>query len=133
MEPVTLPEIIEGETIVLKKNNVSWAKHMFACVDSDRERLRKFLPWVDSTKSASDSANYIKSTEHDWENKYEFDYGLFRKSDHTYIGNFGAHTVSWANDRCELGYWIAGDYEGQGYISDAVRTFERVLFKTGFN
>jgi hypothetical protein len=133
MEKKTISEMLAGEKIVLRKNNLSWAKHMFNCVDKNRNRLREFLPWVDLTKSVTDTSNYIKQTEKEWEDCTEFDFGLFRASDDAYIGNFGVHTIAWQHNRCELGYWIAGEFEGQGFVTDAVKTIERALFKAGFN
>jgi len=49
------------------------------------------------------------------------------------MGNAGVHSISWENHRCELGYWILGSFEGQGYMAEAVATIEATCFKRGFN
>ena len=38
-----------------------------------------------------------------------------------------------STQRCELGYWILGDFEGQGYMSEAVRVLEAACFAVGFH
>ena len=43
------------------------------------------------------------------------------------------HEISWTERRCEIGFWILGEYEGQGYISEALETVENALFKIGLN
>jgi ribosomal-protein-serine acetyltransferase len=106
---------------------------MFRYVDQDRERLREFLPWVDQTKTVEDEAGFIRMTHEKWETGELFDFGIFRKSDGTYLGNVGVHSISWQHHRCELGYWILGNFEGQGYMSEAVRALEAELFGLGFN
>jgi hypothetical protein len=106
---------------------------MFSSVDSDRERLKTFLPWVEFTRSVKDSVRYIKSTERDWKSRDMFDFGLFEKSSGVYMGNFGVHTLQWFHRVCELGYWIHGRFEGKGYVSEAVRLIEKPLFDLGFH
>jgi RimJ/RimL family protein N-acetyltransferase len=35
--------------------------------------------------------------------------------------------------KAELGYWLANNYRGNGYMMEAVRLLEQELFKNGFN
>ena len=49
------------------------------------------------------------------------------------MGNIGVHSIKWDLLSCELGYWILGDFEGHGYMSEAVKVLESELFKMGFN
>jgi len=126
-------EKIEGKKVILKKHNLSLATNMFSYVDQDRERLEKFLPWVFMTNSVKDEEDYILSTHKKWDEMSLFDYGLFRKEDDLYMGNLGVHTINWESNSCELGYWILGEFEGNGYMSDAVLTLEQYLFQQGFN
>ena len=48
------------------------------------------------------------------------------------MGNLGVHTIAWESRCCELGYWILGDFEGRGYMSEAIIALESVLFELGF-
>lgn len=133
MEKVYLPNEILSERVILKRHSTDLASQMFQYVDKDRARLRKFLPWVDTTKTLEDELNYIKFANDQWDKHLLFDYGIYRKSDILYMGNCGVHTISWSHNRCELGYWILGDFEGQGYMSESVQALEKVLFEVGFN
>lgn len=133
MEKSFLPEQIEGSRIVLRRHSLDLAEQMFRYVDQDRKRLREFLPWVDSTTTVNDEIGYIKMTQEKWEQHSLFDYGIFRKADSLYMGNCGVHSIAWQHNRCELGYWILGTFEGQGFMSESVKTLEKVLFEIGFN
>jgi RimJ/RimL family protein N-acetyltransferase len=80
-----------------------------------------------------DEQTYIRMTRERWDGHELFDFGIFRASDQAYLGNVGVHSISWEHRRCELGYWLAGPYEGQGYMAEAVTALERMLFAMGFN
>lgn len=128
MNKTKLSEFLEGSKVTLQKHKESLAPTMFKYIDKDRERLNKFLPWVPFIKDENNSLEYIKQTHIDWEECKMFDYGIFRKSDNAFIGNLGVNLIRRDYDRCEIGYWIFGDYEGQGLVSDALRTIEKHLF-----
>jgi ribosomal-protein-serine acetyltransferase len=127
------PEKIDGLRIELRKHELGLAEKMFAYVDQDRDRLRQFLPWVDSTLTVEDERKFIEFTHAQWAEFKLFDFGIFRKSDGEYLGNVGVHHLEWASRGCELGYWILGNFEGQGYMSEAVQTLERAMFELGFH
>lgn len=133
MDKKSLSSKIEGSRIFLKKHDEALASDMFSYVEKDRERLGQFLPWVPFTKTVEDEVNYIKHTQKCWAEGTLFDYGIFRKSDGLYLGNIGLHSIRWESDRCEVGYWILGDFEGQGYMSEALRILEAHTFESGFH
>lgn len=133
MEKVFLPNEIESKRIVLRRHSLELADQMFRYVDQDRKRLREFLPWVDSTRTINDEISYIRMTQEKWDHHSLFDYGIYRIEDSLYMGNCGVHSIAWENDRCELGYWILGAFEGQGFMSESVRALEKILFEVGFN
>lgn len=131
------PELILANRINLRKHTLDQYQMMFDCVDQDRQRLRKFLPWVDGMKSAEDERTYIQSTLEKWEKKEHFDYGIFSSPGSgrapRYMGNIGVHSIFWNHKKCEIGYWILGEFEGNGYMSEAVSALEAVCFQRGFN
>lgn len=133
MEKRTPSHKLESERVIIIKHDTSFAGAMYAVINRDRQRLMEFLPWVPHMKSRQDELNYILITHERWKDYTLFDYSLFRKSDQTYMGTLGVHTIDWDSDACELGYWILSDFEGQGYMSEAVRTLEKHLFEIGFN
>ncbi|MGZ3794587.1 MAG: GNAT family N-acetyltransferase [Bdellovibrio sp.] len=133
MEKTSLAPKLEGSRVILKKHDETLASTMFSYVEKDRKRLGQFLPWVSFTKTVEDELNYIKHTHKCWDDGTLFDYGLFRKSDGMYLGNIGIHSIEWDFDRCEIGYWLLGDFEGQGYMSEALRILEAHAFGQGFH
>ena len=132
MRQAALPCELKGERIFLKRHTLDIAEHMFRCMDQERERLREYLPWVDSTLLVADTINFINMSIEQWQ-RSRFDYGIFRKSDSLYMGNCGVIRIAWEHDRCEIGYYILKDFEGQGYVSEAIRILEDAVFELGLN
>lgn len=133
MKKVYPKEELTGPRISLRKHDRRLASTMFEYVEKDRARLRQFLPWVDLTRTVADENDYIEMTLEAWKNHSLFDYGLFLRNGDVYMGNCGIHTISWVNDKCEIGYWLLGEFEGQGYMSEALGLIEQELFELGFN
>lgn len=133
MEKKELSPKLEGHRILLKKHDESLAGTMFTYIDRDRKRLGEFLPWVPFIKAEDDELNWIRKTYQWWSECSHFDYSLIRKSDGLYMGNIGVHNIRWEHNGCEIGYWILHDFEGHGFMSEALRTLEKHLFEVGFH
>jgi len=133
MEKKYLKESMEGEKIILKRHEIRLAQKMFEYVCKDKERLSRFLPWPPHIKSVDDEIKFIEESINAWDRYAGANYGIFRKTDKEYLGNVGAFNFDWDNESCEIGYWILGDYEGHGYMRDAVQALENELFLNGFN
>ena len=133
MDKKTFSPLLEGSRIVLKKFEEDLASTMFSYIEKDRDRLGKFLPWVSFIKKVEDEINFIKQAHKLWDEKSRFGYGIFRKEDGVYMGNIGIHSILWDSGCCEVGYWILGDFEGQGYMSEALRILEAHAFDVGFH
>jgi ribosomal-protein-serine acetyltransferase len=125
-----LPSHLKGPRLVLEKHSSSLAPEMFAMIDANREHL-KHMPWTRLTNSVEDSKNWINATHNEWDNLALFDYGIY--VDGKYVGSCGVHSINWEFKHCELGYWIGKDFEGKGYISEAVKALENECFKAGFH
>ncbi len=54
MDKHHLPELIPGSRVELRRHRPELAELMFSYVDRDRERLARFLPWVEFTKTLED-------------------------------------------------------------------------------
>ena len=133
MDKKAFPERIESERLALRKHDLALAKTMFRYVDTDRDRLRVFLPWVDPTKTVEDIRGYIQRTQDGRKDGTLIDYGMFDPVSRVYLGNAGVHAIQWNHECCELGYWILGQFEGKGYVSEAVRLLERTCFDLDFH
>jgi ribosomal-protein-serine acetyltransferase len=133
LEKQYLPELIAGKRISLRRHNSGLAQKMFEYVIEDQERLSRFLPWPKFINTITDEIDFINKCNDSWDKYEAAHFGIFRNEDNEYMGNISSFGFSWANESCEIGYWILGKFEGQGFMSEAVVALEEVLFKMGFN
>jgi RimJ/RimL family protein N-acetyltransferase len=54
---------------------------------------------------------------------------LWLKDGETLVGSSGLHPHDWTVPRFEIGYWCRARFEGQGYISEAVRGISQFAFE----
>ncbi len=124
-----LKSTLKGERLVLKRTkpgkNIS--QKMFALVDKNREHLRPWFPWVDGTKTIEDTIKYLAVKEKEFEANKKIEYGIYVGS--KYIGNIGIFGLNWTDRSGEIGYWIDSDYQGKGYMTEAVQILEKYFFE----
>lgn len=97
------------------------APEVFAQVDINRDHLRRWLPWVDDTKTVEDSRDFIRSSLERFAHGDGFDAGIWQ--DRRLAGLIGIFNVN-SYGRAEIGYWLAKDFTGRGLVT---RACEKVL------
>jgi ribosomal-protein-serine acetyltransferase len=104
-----------GDGAEVREWGLEDAESVFAEVDQNRERLRDWLPWVDATRSPEDMRAFLERCAAS-EGK-EQPFGIYVEG--VLAGNVGL-TLRDAGEG-ELGYWIAGPFEGRGLVTRACR------------
>jgi ribosomal-protein-serine acetyltransferase len=99
---------------------------LYALVNSNREHLRKWMSWIDDTKSVEDTNNFISRTMKQYANDLGFQVGIFYNNQ--LVGVSGFSTLNKANRFGELGYWLSKDFEGQGFMTKV----NSKIIETGF-
>lgn len=125
-------QIDEELALVTPTHIQAAAEAMFQLVDSDREHLRPFLPFVDKTLTVEDETEFIKS-----QLKAQIDgqtYLFLITYRGEMVGTIDYHFVSPVNRRAEIGYWLHSDFTGRGLMTRAVRGMLALGFESlGFN
>lgn len=90
------------------------AAELFRCVQQNRAHLREFLPWVDTTLKEADSLNFITNMDMLEQQQRGVALGIFL--DGVLIGGIGMHEWDHYLQKCQIGYWLAAQAEGHGYM-----------------
>lgn len=125
--------ILKGQRIKLMHlepcmNN---AKLVYDVENRNKNFLLPWLSWARDIKSVKDTYDFLKQSDKSWENDSAYEYFIILNDE--IIGNCAANSVDMKNKKAELGYWLANDYRGKGYMIEAVKLLESELFKNGFN
>ncbi len=96
------------------------ASELFDVVDSNREFLGEWLPWLDYNTEVTHSEEFIKTTLESFENSKSFIHGIFYQG--KMVGNGGFHTLKWSQNKTSIGYWLAEGFNGKGIITSYCKT-----------
>ena len=110
--------------IYLEILSESHASLIFATIDSQREYLRKWLPFVDASKKVEDTLSFIQATANSPEK--DTTYVIFYQNQ--FAGLAGLKTTDYANKRTELGYWLSETLQGKGIVTSVCKKIIEIAF-----
>jgi ribosomal-protein-serine acetyltransferase len=93
------------------------AANVYVLVDANRDHLRRWLPWVDGTRSMDDSREFIRSSLEQFARGDGFNAGIWQ--DHQLAGLIGLFGVHAESRKAEIGYWLGQEYTGRGLMTRA--------------
>lgn len=125
-------QIDEDLALVTPTNVQSVAEVMFKLVDSDRDHLRAFLPFVDQTLTVEDEVQFIKSQLKEQADGRTYLFLITYQGQ--MVGTINYHFVSAVNRRAEIGYWLHSAFTGRGIMTRSVKAMLALGFESlGFN
>lgn len=95
------------------------AQPLFDAIRANHEHLRPWMPWAETTRGVDDTLAYIKSTLAQL--AAENGFGAIILHGGKPIGGCGLHRIDRANRFTSLGYWIAAEMQGRGYVTRATQ------------
>lgn len=116
-----------NKDLILKELELSDAEYIFKAIDSQREYLGKWLPFVEFTKSVKDSLDYVNSVVTMPEGCKEWQFSVFCGGD--FAGLVGFKGTDRLNMKSEIGYWLKEEFQHRGIMTESVRA----LIKFGFS
>ena len=133
MIPCSLPDMIQGDRIFIQRLTPEFAKELSALAQTEEPRISPFMPWVRQALTVVQASEYLIGLSKKWEEFLSFEFAIREMSSSLMIGGICIPRIDWANDRCEIGYWIASNFESRGFIDEALSLLEKTIFEYGFN
>ncbi|WP_241217423.1 GNAT family N-acetyltransferase [Bacteroides gallinarum] len=106
--------------ILLREVTIGDAAAIYHAIDTHRDYMRTWLPFVDNLKSVSDEENFLKGVLSAPAERYEPVFGIWNKRNEI-CGLAGFHFSDFANRRTEIGYWLLPEYQHRGIMTACVR------------
>jgi ribosomal-protein-serine acetyltransferase len=103
------------------------APELHAQVNTNRDYLRKWLGWLDTSQSLEDTLNFIKGSLEAFRHSERADCGIFQKG--KLVGAISLRVNDRVQGRGSLGYWLAEEAQGQGIVTAACRALFKVAFE----
>jgi len=92
---------------------------LWHAVDSSRESLRRWLPWVDGTRSLADSAAFVTAARAEHRLGAAWHFAVV--TDAEVIGVCALNRIDSAHRWASVGYWLHHGHTGQGTMIACVR------------
>lgn len=93
------------------------APEIFSLIDKDRDHLKTWLPWVDSTTTAEDTRKNILDRIDGFKNRKQASfYGTLNGE---FVASVGFIILD--NGEGEIGYWLLSGYGGRGLMTSFVK------------
>lgn len=115
-----------NENVSLKLLEKKNAKELFDVVDDSRSYLREWLPWVDNMKQETDYEPIIEMWLKQFSSHDGFQAGILYND--KLVGMVGFHGIDWANSKTSIGYWLSNKYQGNGIMTEAVKSLINIAF-----
>jgi ribosomal-protein-serine acetyltransferase len=119
-------KIIIDKDIELRQLKQIDSKDIFATIDSQREYLGKWLPFVEFTKVLSDTERFVNSVINAPPERFEYIFTI-RKGD-KFAGLIGFKDTDVQNHKTEIGYWLSEKHQKQGIATRAVEKLCQFAF-----
>ncbi len=123
-----LPESFESERLILRVPRAGDGAQLFEAINESHERLKPWFPWAQELSRLEERELWVRQSYSKYLLNEDMPLGLYLKVDGKLIGGSGLHYRGLHIPAFEIGYWIRTEYEGKGYISEAVRAITRFAF-----
>jgi ribosomal-protein-serine acetyltransferase len=104
--------------IELKQLERADAIDIFKTIDSQREYLGRWLPFVEFTKKLEDSEVFVESVVNAPEDRFEYVFAIRKGKE--FVGLIGFKGTDKSNKKTEIGYWLSEPNQRQGIITKSV-------------
>jgi ribosomal-protein-serine acetyltransferase len=119
LSPVT-PEIKTNiPSLKLRLLGEEDAEELFLRNDQNRGHLRQWMPWLDETKSPSDTLNFIRRSLEGAIAGTQYSYAILLGDE--LVGVVAFNNIEKLNRCATMGYWLAKSKIGKGYMTAAVK------------
>jgi RimJ/RimL family protein N-acetyltransferase len=125
-----IPEQFETDRLIIRAPRAGDGAEINAAIYESFESLALYMPWARERPTPSQSEEYIRRARAWFIDRTDLALLLYHKPSGEFVGGSGLHRPKWDVPRFEIGYWCRKKYEGQGYISEAVRGITRFAFET---
>ena len=111
--------IIEVDTeIELRQLEQSDSIDIFNTINTHRDYLGKWLPFVAFTKELSDTEKFVDSVVNAPKDRFEYVFAIRKRGE--FVGLIGFKGTDKLNKKTEIGYWLSEKHQKQGIVTKSV-------------
>lgn len=124
------PDAFETPRLLIRSPMPGDGPEVNAAIVETIDSLRPWMPWAQEIPTVEQSEERMRQVRCGFLERTNLWLILFLKGTSTLVGSSGLHVKDWAVPKFEIGYWCRKRFEGQGYITEAVRGITTFAFET---
>lgn len=121
-------EIRVDDDILLRWPTMADAEDIFALIDSNREHLGRWVPWVYAIRTVDDERQWVQGRMKAQE-EHSGTPPLIIYQD-SIVGSVGTDSIDALRKSCEIGYFLAESLQGRGIVTRACSDLLTYIFDT---
>ncbi|MCW5849908.1 MAG: GNAT family N-acetyltransferase [Anaerolineae bacterium] len=131
-KPILLdfPDAFETERLLIRSPLPGDGPALNEAVVESLDSLRPWMPWAQTAPTVEEEEEIVRKGRLRFLERSDLWLLLFLKGTNIVVGGSGLHRIDWDVPRFEIGYWCRSRFEGQGYITEAVRAITAFAFTT---
>lgn len=122
-----MQEWLVRENIKLRIVDPDDAESLYDQIEKNRPQLAQYMPWGDSTRSVEDERKFLVYSQKRIADKKLWNACIWINGKP--VGMIDLHNIDMDNEHAEVGYWLGGQYQGNGVMTDCLKK----LLEIGFN
>lgn len=125
-----LPDRLETERLLLRTPVPGDGAAINAAIRESFETLRVWMRWADHMPEVEETEERCRNAHDAFLSRAHLPFLLLCREDGAFVGRCDLHFVDLDVPKFEIGYWLRMCYQGQGYMTEAVRAVTRCAFET---
>ncbi|MCS6988085.1 MAG: GNAT family N-acetyltransferase [Chloroherpetonaceae bacterium] len=118
-----------GARLYLRPLNFPDAPRLVALVNASASELREQAPWMKDGKiTRKEQEDYLLRAVQEMNLNQALHFGIALKELDDLVGVIATHPIDWLNESATIGYWVATEFSGKGFATEATILMLEGLF-----
>jgi RimJ/RimL family protein N-acetyltransferase len=118
---LNIPESFETPRLLIRVPKAGDGPALSAAVLETFDDLHPWMPWAKEKPTVEQSEENSRRAFAKFILREDIVLRLIHKESGLMLGSSGLHRMDWSIGKVEIGYWCRKKFQGQGYITEAVR------------
>lgn len=121
-----LPEQMETERLILRAPRIGDGAELNAAIRETYTDLHEWMDWAGYLPELEETEQRRHRARESFLAGEDFHIQAYLKTTGAFTLCVGLHPLDWNVPKFEIGYWCRADYQGKGYVTEAVRALTRI-------
>ncbi|MCG7336759.1 GNAT family N-acetyltransferase [Sporosarcina sp. ACRSM] len=123
------PSSLESERLLIRAPKLEDAEEVWEATRKSLTILRKWMPWAQPEPELETTKESLRKAVAQFITREDLRFHLYHKETGAFVGACGLHRIDWSIPKFEIGYWLSSEFEGYGYMTEAVQRIEHFAFE----